>query len=146
MARAFSESSSRYPVISPSGRRDRSRQISPSRPGSPLTGSTSTTEYPGSGRPIEPARTGWPGVFPTCAVVSVWPNPSRTVIPQALRTCSITSGFSGSPAATHSRKDDTSAAPSSAWMSIRHTVGGAQNVVTWHEPSAASSEDAENRW
>ena len=120
MARAFSESSSRYPVISPSGRRDRSRQISPSRPGSPLTGSTSTTEYPGSGRPIEPARTGWPGVFPTCAVVSVWPNPSRTVIPQALRTCSITSGFSGSPAATHSRK--------------RRHVRGAQFRLDEHPP------------
>jgi len=85
-------------------------------------------------------------VLPTCAVVSVWPNPSRTVIPQALRTCSITSGFSGSPAATHSRNDDTSAAARSAWMSIRHTVGGAQNVPTPHVPKAESSEAAENRW
>ena len=84
-------------------------------------------------------------MLPTCAVVSVWPNPSRTVIPQALRTCSITSGFSGSPAATHSRSADTSAAPRSAWISIRHTVGGAQNVVTRHSPNAASSEAAENR-
>ena len=94
---------------------------------------------------MEPARTGCPGVLPTCAVVSVWPNPSRTVIPQALRTCSITSGFSGSPAATHSRSAETSAAARSAWMSIRHTVGGAQNVVTPQPPSAASSEAAENR-
>jgi hypothetical protein len=145
MARSFRAESSRYPVISPSGRSDRSRQISPSRPGEPETGSTSTTEYPGSGRPIEPTRTACPGVFPTCAVVSVWPNPSRTVIPQALRTCSITSGLSGSPAATHSRSAEMSADPRSAWISIRHTVGGAQNVVTPQSPSAASSEAAENR-
>jgi acetyl-CoA synthetase len=32
-----------------------------------------------------------------------------------------------------------------ACSSIRHTVGGAQNVVTWHEPSAASNPAAENR-
>ena len=42
-------------------------------------------------------------MLPTSAVVSVWPKPSRMVMPQALRTCSITSGLSGSPAATHSR-------------------------------------------
>ena len=51
-------------------------------------------------------------------------------MPQALRTCSITSGLSGSPAATHSRSVPTSAAARSACSSIRHTVGGAQNVVT----------------
>jgi hypothetical protein len=85
-------------------------------------------------------------VLPTCAVVSVWPKPSRTVMPQALRTCSITSGLSGSPAATHSRSVATSAAARSACSSIRHTVGGAQNVVTWQLPSAASNEGAENRW
>ena len=84
-------------------------------------------------------------MLPTSAVVSVWPNPSRTVIPQALRTCSITSGFSGSPAATHSRSAEVSATARSAWMSIRHTVGGAQNVLTWQSPSAASSDEAENR-
>ena len=88
------------------------------------------TSYPGNGRPMDPARTTCPGVLPTCAVVSVWPKPSRTVIPQALRTCSITSGFSGSPAATHSRSAEVPAAARSAWMSIRHTVGGAQNVLT----------------
>src|ERR1700722_6199666 len=145
MARASKASSSRYPVISPSGRRDRSRQISPSGAGEPVKGSTSTTEYPGNARPIEPSRTGCPGVFPTCAVVSVCPNPSRTVIPQALRTCSITSGLSGSPAATHSRSEDTEAAPRSACSNIRHTVGGAQNVVTAQVPKAESSPAAENR-
>jgi hypothetical protein len=31
-------------------------------------------------------------------------------------------------------------------MSIRHTVGGAQNVLTRQPPSAASNEEAENRW
>jgi hypothetical protein len=31
-------------------------------------------------------------------------------------------------------------------MSIRHTVGGAQKVFTPHEPNAASSDAAENRW
>src|SRR5579859_6359874 len=144
MAAASRTGSSRYPVISPSGRRDRSRQISPSGAGSLETGSTSTTEYPGSGRPIEPSRTCCPGVLPTCAVVSVCPNPSRTVIPQALRTCSITSGFSGSPAATHSRSEDTEAEPRSACSSIRHTVGGAQNVVTWQDPKAESNPAAEN--
>jgi hypothetical protein len=38
-----------------------------------------------------------------------------------------------------------SAAERSAWMSIRHTVGGAQNVVTAWSPSADSSTAAENR-
>ena len=84
-------------------------------------------------------------MFPTCAVVSVCPNPSRTVIPQSLRTCSITSGFNGSPAATHSRSAETEAAPRSACSSIRHTVGGAQNVVTWQSPSARNNPVAENR-
>src|ERR1700722_740149 len=88
---------------------------------------------------MDPSLSGWPGGLPTTAVVSVWPKPSRTVIPQALRTCSITSGLSGSPAATHSRSPDVFAADRSAWMSIRHTVGGAQNVLTPQSPSAASS-------
>ena len=57
----------------------------------------------------------------------------------------MTSGFSGSPAATHSRSTEVSAVPRSAWMSIRHTVGGAQNVLTRQSPSAASNEEAENR-
>ena len=33
----------------------------------------------------------------------------------------------------------------SAWMSIRHTVGGAQNVVTAQSPRALSSPSALNR-
>ncbi len=57
----------------------------------------------------------------------------------------MTSGLSGSPAATHSRSTVTSAALRSAWSSIRHTVGGAQNVVTPCSPSARSSTSAENR-
>ena len=57
----------------------------------------------------------------------------------------MTSGFSGSPAATHSRSALMSAAPRSAWISIRHTVGGAQNVVTPQSPRAASRPAALNR-
>ncbi len=41
----------------------------------------------------------------------------------------MTSGLSGSPAPTSSRIG-TCHRLRSAWMSIRHTVGGAQNVVT----------------
>ena len=66
-------------------------------------------------------------------------------MPQALRTCSMTSGLSGSPAATHSRSAEMSAADRSAWISIRHTVGGAQNVVTPQSPRAWSSPAALNR-
>ena len=72
------------------------------------------------------------------AVVSVWPKPSRIVIPQAERTCSMTSGLSGSPALTTSRSD-TRAARRSCWISIRHTVGGAQKVVTLARTSWSSS-------
>ena len=50
-----------------------------------------------------PGLTGWPGELPTSAVVSVWPNPSRMVMPQAARTRSMISGFSGSPAEISSR-------------------------------------------
>ena len=84
-------------------------------------------------------------MFPTCAVVSVWPYPSRTLICHASRTRSMTSGLSGSPAATHSRSVLTSAALRSDWISIRHTVGGAQNVLTRCSPNARSSRSAENR-
>src|SRR6266508_4275374 len=100
--------------------------------------------YPGSARPIEPGTTFWPGVLPIWAVVSVWPYPSRTVIAQAVRTCSITSGLSGSPAATHSRIG-TFQLPRSAWTSIRQTVGGAQNVSTPHRTIVSSSGSAANR-
>ncbi|CAM5234036.1 hypothetical protein SANTM175S_04848 [Streptomyces antimycoticus] len=50
------------------------------------------------------------------------------VTPQARRTCSMTSGLSGSPAARASRGGVRSWVRS-AWMSIRQTVGGAQKVV-----------------
>ena len=63
------------------------------------------------------------------AVVSVWPKPSRMVIPQAARTRSMTSGFSGSPALVHSRRA-RGRGPSADKRSIRHTVGGAHSVVT----------------
>ena len=78
-------------------------------------------------------------------MVSVCPYPSRTVMFQARRTCSITSGLSGSPAATHSRSAEVSHTDRSAWISIRHTVGGAQNVVTPQLPIASISAWAENR-
>ena len=48
------------------------------------------------------------------------------VRPQARRTWSITSGFSGSPAEFTSRRL-TFHWPRSSWISMRHTVGGAQN-------------------
>src|SRR5580704_14769049 len=44
-------------------------------------------------------------------------------------TLLMTSGFSGSPAPQTSRRATLHAARSS-WMSRRHTVGGAQKVVT----------------
>jgi hypothetical protein len=84
---------------------------------------------PGSGRPIDPGFTGCPGVFATCRVVSVWPNPSRTVTPHALPTCSMTSGLSGSPAPT-TWDGGVRNVVRSAWISMRHTVGGAQKLVT----------------
>jgi hypothetical protein len=64
-------------------------------------------------------------------------------MPQTRRTCSITSGLSGSPAATSSRVRTGQRARSS-WISIRHTVGGAQNVVTsqrtiWSRSPVASN-------
>ena len=42
----------------------------------------------------------------------------------------MTSGLSGSPAPTHLAQRRPGTAGRSAWISIRHTVGGAQNVVT----------------
>ncbi len=57
----------------------------------------------------------------------------------------MTSGLSGSPAPRHSRSAFTSALARSAWISIRHTVGGAQNVVTPSSPSTWSNCSAENR-
>src|SRR3984885_10632971 len=64
---------------------------------------------------------------------------------QARRTCSITSGFSGSPAPTHSRSVLTSAAARSACTSIRQTVGGAQSEVTPQAGSASNRAWGENR-
>ncbi len=57
----------------------------------------------------------------------------------------MTSGLSGSPAARHSRSALTSATVRSDWISIRHTVGGAQNVVTCSSLSTRSRVPAENR-
>src|SRR5689334_1973165 len=59
------------------------------------------------------------------------------VIPHASRTCSITSGFSGSPALAASRSFVFHPARSSV-TSMRQTVGGAQKVVT-PEPVSVSS-------
>ena len=65
-------------------------------------------------------------------------------MPQCRRTCSITSGFSGSPAASASRSG-TCQRPRSSWISIRHTVGGAQNVVTPQRTIWSSSAGASKR-
>lgn len=78
---------------------------------------------------MEPAFSSWPGLLATCTAVSVCPKPSRMVTPHSRRTVSMTSGFSGSPAATTSRGRVRNW-PRSAWISMRHTVGGAQKLVT----------------
>jgi len=78
---------------------------------------------------MDPGTTGCPGGLPICAVVSVWPKPSRMVMPQAARTWSITSGLSGSPAEISSRSA-TFQAFRSSWISMRQTVGGAHSVLT----------------
>ena len=57
----------------------------------------------------------------------------------------MTSGFSGSPAPTHSRSVRTSALARSACTSIRQTVGGAHSEVTPQAGMASSSTAAENR-
>src|SRR5579872_916711 len=64
---------------------------------------------------------------------------------QARRTCSITSGLSGSPAPTHSRSVLTSAAARSDCTSIRQTVGGAQSEVTPQAGIASNRTCGENR-
>lgn len=56
----------------------------------------------------------------------------------------MTSGLSGSPAATTSRGGFRSALRS-AWISIRHTVGGAQKLVTPAASMAAMSRAASKR-
>src|SRR3954462_2448687 len=57
----------------------------------------------------------------------------------------MTSGFSGSPAPTTSRSEGTGCAARSSCTSIRHTVGGAQNVVTPQRAIVSSSPAASNR-
>jgi len=66
------------------------------------------------------------------------------VSPQACRTCSITSGLSGSPALTSSRNDICHEVRSCCTI-IRHTVGGAQNVVTFVSRTTSSSDRASKR-
>lgn len=56
----------------------------------------------------------------------------------------MTSGFSGSPAATTSRGGVASRLRS-AWMSIRQTVGGAQKLVTPERSISAISRPASKR-
>src|SRR6267142_5165334 len=66
------------------------------------------------------------------------------VSPHAVRTWSITSGLSGSPAPQTSRKLILKA-ESFSWMNSRHTVGGAQRVVTPQRPMVASNALASKR-
>ncbi len=91
-----------------------------------------------------PALTAWPGLLPTWQVVSVWPKPSRMVSPQAAFTWSITSGLSGSPAASNSRSF-TGQAFRSTWISMRQTVGGAHSEETPQRTSTSSSAGALKR-
>src|SRR5699024_3564193 len=71
----------------------------------------------------------WPGVFAITNVVSVCPNPSRMSAFQAVLTALITTGLSGSPAA-NTFCGGLIILVRSAWINIRHTVGGAQIDVT----------------
>src|ERR1700744_4106319 len=66
------------------------------------------------------------------------------VRPQALRTWSITSGLSGSPAPQTSRNETLKVA-SFSWVNSRHTVGGAHSVVTPQRPMVASRPLASKR-
>src|SRR5579864_549752 len=59
------------------------------------------------------------------------------VRPQALRTCSMTSGFKGSPALANSRRRTFQSLRLSV-ISMRQTVGGAQNVFTPQAVNASS--------
>src|SRR5215467_13907931 len=66
------------------------------------------------------------------------------VSPQAVRTCSMTSGLRGSPALASSRSFTCQFARFSV-INMRHTVGGAQNVVTPQPVSASSKPRALKR-
>ncbi len=77
-------------------------------------------------------------------MVSVCPKPSRIVTPQAFSTCAITSGFSGSPAPT-TLVGGVAREARSDWISIRHTVGGAQKLVTPTRPITSSSDAGSKR-
>ena len=93
-----------------------------------------------------PGLMGWPGGLPICAVVSVWPKPSRRVRPQAFCTWSMISGLSGSPAPITSRSASLlRQGARSSWISMRHTVGGAHRLVTLYFCSTPSSAAAEKR-
>ena len=109
-----------------------------------VNGSTTATGTPGRGRPIEPGLTRAPGVLPMAAVISVWPNPSRIVIPHAFSTWAMTSGLRGSPAPMTSRSEP-GPPDRSALMSIRHTVGGAHSEVTSWVRSTRSRAAGSNR-
>ena len=93
---------------------------------------------------MAPGLTGWPGELDTASVVSVWPKPSRTVAPQPFSTCSMTSGLSGSPAPT-TLVGGFCRPPRSDWISMRHTVGGAQKLVTPHRSMWCMSAAGSNR-
>src|SRR5580698_5919629 len=67
------------------------------------------------------------------------------VMPHAVLTCSMTSGLSGSPAPISSRIG-TSPSDQFSWISMRHTVGGAQNVVTPQRVTVSSRPLALNRF
>src|SRR3569833_2185207 len=66
------------------------------------------------------------------------------VSPQCFCTWSMISGLRGSPAATTVRRPSCQADRSS-WISMRHTVGGAQKLVTSHRFSTSSMAGAEKR-
>src|ERR1700722_636699 len=67
------------------------------------------------------------------------------VMPHAVLTCSMTSGLSGSPGPINSRIGIFQS-ESFSWISMRHTVGGAQNVVTPQRVTVSSNRLALNRF
>ena len=74
---------------------------------------------------------------------SVCPKPSRILTPHAFSICSMTSGLSGSPAPT-TFCGGVLRPERSAWMSMRHTVGGAQKLSTPQRSSTDSTDAASN--
>ena len=75
--------------------------------------------------------------LPTVRGVSVWPKPSKMVIPVCSRQKSNRSGFSASPAVVQYWRLDRSKASTSTSVMRRYIVGGQHKVVTPYFPISA---------